>query len=90
MMLYIGLITLGFITLVMPIYGIFSIINVFFLNELGQILIGISFVLVGLGSFYPLFILFGKYYAFTKKALIFLNKKTKKYWEVIKSCLRKF
>ena len=89
MMIFIGLIMLSTMTVAMPLYGIFSIYNIFTLTEINQILLCISFILIGLGSFYPLLLATKKYYNGLVKSVKFLNFKTKKYWEIVNSCLKK-
>ena len=89
MMIFIGLIMLSTMTVAMPLYGIFSIYNIFTLTEINHILLCISFILIGLGSFYPLLLATKKYYNGLVKSVKFLNLKTKKYWEIVTSCLKK-
>ena len=89
MMIFIGLIMLSTMTVAMPLYGIFSIYNMFTLTEIHQILLCISFILIGLGSFYPLLLTTKKYYNGLVKSVKSLNSKTKKYWEIVTSYLKK-
>ena len=89
MMIFIGLIMLSTMTVAMPLYGIFSIYNIFTLKEINHILLCLSFILIGLGSFYPLLLAAKKYYNGLVKTVKFLNLKTKKYWEIVTSCLKK-
>lgn len=90
MMIFMVLIMLSTMTIAMPLYGIFSIYNLFTLTEINHILLCISFIIIGLGSFYPILLATKKYYNKLIKFVKFLNLKTKKYWEIVVSCLKKF
>lgn len=76
------------ISLAGPIYGIYSLINTFFLTDTNQILISTSMFFIGLGIGYPLMLLSNMWLVKFKNLIKWLNNKTKELMKGIKSCVK--
>ena len=76
------------ISLAGPIYGIYSLINTFFLTDTNQILISTSMFFIGLGIGYPTMLLSNMWLVKFKNLIKWLNNKTKELMKGIKSCVK--
>jgi len=71
-----------------PVYGIYSIINLFTLTEPNQILVSVSMIFIGLGIGYPAYTLTKLWINKYKTILKWLNNKSKSIWKGIRSCIK--
>lgn len=76
------------ISLAGPIYGIYSLVNTFFLIDANQILISISMFFIGLGIGYPMMLLSNMWLIKFKNLIKWLNNKTINLVKGIKSCVK--
>lgn len=76
------------IAIASPIYGVYSLVNTFFLTDVNQILISISMFFIGLGLGYPVILLSNMWLNKFKKLIKWLNNKTTNLVKGIKSCVK--